>query len=69
MLLTEEEAKTKVCHKTMAAFNEVNGPGPWKCIASDCMAWCVAYDDWSENAATKEKTFHLRGYCGLAGKP
>lgn len=40
--MTEDEAKTKTCHRTLVPFgNSAGNPayGPAACIASACMAW------------------------------
>ena len=70
--MTEDEAKTKTCHKTLAAdiFN-LNGSSvrsPKFCIGSACMAWRwqeayprQADDTFANRSATQ-------GFCGLAGK-
>lgn len=67
MQLTEEEARTKWCHRT-GTFEAAG-----KCIASDCMAWrwankMLGHDPKhkGEEAAkrfTKENP--LKGFCGL----
>lgn len=39
--MTEEEAKTKTCHKTLAPFAgcEQTVYSPASCLGSQCMAW------------------------------
>jgi hypothetical protein len=70
--MTEDEAKTKTCHMTIAATviaGEANFY-PAVCIGSDCMAW-----RWEQRFIPREQnapeiTYSKRdGYCGLAGKP
>ena len=60
--MTEDEAKTKLCHQTIdgdgAYVREVQNTY-YACIASDCMAW-----RWI-NPDSKAPD----GYCGLAGRP
>jgi hypothetical protein len=69
--MTEDEMRTKVCHKTLG--RDVLAPGGGgqtcvteKCIGSDCAAW-----RWRNGFPLKDdppeiaNRFH--GYCGLAG--
>jgi hypothetical protein len=78
MIVTEEEAKTKVCQETIG--NQAHPPGP--CIGSACMAWrwrgwLIAGGDHEYTTAEQPKPGSLRdgvtskhvGYCGKAGKP
>jgi hypothetical protein len=76
--MTEEEAKTKTCHKTLVPLlNATGSPGP--CIGSACMAWrwqhipeMYRYRDihGNQQLGTKEGAQSTTdGYCGLAGKP
>lgn len=41
--MTEQEAKTKTCHRTLAPVASADGSAPWHspapCIGSDCMAF------------------------------
>lgn len=40
--MTEDEAKTKTCHRTLAAIHDPSGGvfhAPAACIGSACMAW------------------------------
>ena len=68
-MYTEEEAKTKWCHATIARTNvhvddRLDSFQP-RCIGSDCMAW-----RWQPNASVSQGINGTRpGYCGLAGKP
>jgi hypothetical protein len=63
MLLTEQEAKTKVCCRETKPVI----PPYWQsgtiayCIASECMAW-----RWYYKGLAKLNT---NGYCGLGGNP
>ena len=50
--MTENEAKTKWCHKTLAIVPPNNTR---LCIASACMAW-----RWQNEAIARD------GFCGLA---
>jgi hypothetical protein len=76
--LTEAEAKKKLCHISMASWDET-------CRASECMAWRWAQKrnpawkgrGWSASATPThpedEPPMYVedrkRGYCGLAGRP
>lgn len=63
MLVTEEEAKTKLCQETIqpiATADRIAHEGQ-NCIGSHCMGW-----RWGENMhRDREKV----GYCGKAGRP
>lgn len=66
--MTEDEAKTKTCHKTLAPVASGDGSAPWfscaACIGSDCMAWrTFPASEWNEHRKMTD------GFCGLAGKP
>lgn len=70
MILTEQEANTKICPLTFAV-REVRGPdgagiregGPGNCIGSTCMAW-----RWRGGGPDFVEIGEVgRGYCGLAG--
>ena len=53
--MTEDEARTKLCHVTLRATLH-GGPAHGAfCRASDCMAWCESWRDGDD------------GFCGLAG--
>lgn len=69
--MTEEEAKTKTCHKTLAPVASADGSAPWhspaNCIGSGCMAWRWHNPRISNGELLWEKD--TQGYCGLAGKP
>lgn len=83
--MTEEEAKTKVCHRVLVETTpwgeNATGPG-WRCIASDCMAWRTRHQ-WLDNAQQEPDWVNYApyafesgpgqerddGYCGLAGAP
>ncbi len=70
MHVTEDEAKTKVCPRTIGQF--ISDAGSYgelqafnateKCIDSNCMAW-----QWLK--VTNVNTGKQYGYCGLSGKP
>jgi len=66
--MTEEEAKTKTCHRTLALVvtvpeNRTIHIDPKPCIGSACMAFrWVDKQDW-------ETIKDAKCYCGLAGKP
>lgn len=61
--MTEDEAKTKTCHKTLIPVASSDGSAPWfspqLCLGSACMAW-----RWGADAFRP-----YDGYCGLAGRP
>lgn len=78
--MTEDEAKTKVCHKTLSAMGGEDGVPSWTshqcCIGSACMAWR------KDGAKVKDRRGNLvdrdvdgtgqwqdTGFCGLAGNP
>lgn len=82
--MTEEEAKKKVCHKTlMQTVDDIGDRSPWtdgtRCIASACMAWRREADMWLRPDGTAYATtiepangrgrWVGSGFCGLAGKP
>lgn len=60
MILTEEEAKKKVCPilEARSHFRKASS-SPELCIGAKCMMW-----RWGDQKA-KEPT----GHCGMAGKP
>jgi hypothetical protein len=61
--VTEEEAKTRWCHRTLAALAVVEVGSFFhraKCLGSDCMAWRWDQDEDGER--------HMDGHCGLAGR-
>lgn len=60
MLVTEEDARTIVCHETMGATAFVN------CLGPRCMAW-----RWKgiEIVRNDPRTTVRTGYCGKAGNP
>ena len=70
--MTEDEAKTKACHKTLTPVASADGSAPWftsqTCIGSACMAW--RWDGGfplpNDPPAISER---YNGFCGLAGKP
>ncbi len=68
--MTETEANTKTCHKTLAGIASADGSAPWfqaaACIASACMAWRWAT---AINKQGDREPSNVTGYCGLAGKP
>lgn len=54
--MTEDEAKTKICHRVIDGEGVVTKDAPeWRCIGSRCNE----SDDYKDRV----------GYCGLAGKP
>lgn len=68
MIVTEEEAKTKVCQETLGGVSSWSG-GDYvhparsaRCAGSACMAW-----RWKRHDYTGAPTSH--GYCGKAGRP
>ncbi len=63
MLVTEEQAKTKLCQETLqpiATADRVAHEGQ-NCVASACMAW-----RWGQNA---DRSLTKVGYCGKGGRP
>ena len=77
MLLTEEEAKTKICPQLLRRKTDgtLTEPHPVKCIASDCMMWRGALQRKSDGLIVAHKLrvdardYESVGCCGLAGKP
>lgn len=70
MMLTEKDAKKKVCHPTLGPGGFAHGEnGEQNCIGSKCMAWRKASLPYAAEASPKPgDPFWLLGYCGLAGK-
>lgn len=82
-MMTEEDARTKICQESFGVSeirdgndNGIRESGPWRCIATQCMAWRWATEERREFVSghmspqvveTRPSTTH--GYCGLAGKP
>ena len=71
--MTEEEAKTKICHKTLAAVEAGSPQQMFYCLGSACMAW-----RWEPVPPRYVGTLMVvqfppptptDGHCGLAGKP
>jgi hypothetical protein len=66
--MTEDEAKTKWCHRTFIPVHGATGPllSATYCAGSACMAW-----RWKEVCPQEqvEDGAPRHGYCGLAGKP
>jgi hypothetical protein len=67
MILTEEEAKTKICQETftLPQIENYRESGPWNCIASNCMAW--RWNICPEYIEVKKLSNTPNGYCGKAG--
>ena len=67
--MTEQEAKTTTCHKTLAgvALTGHIRRELQPCIGSACMAW--RWEGVGERYLDAEYAVPSRGYCGLAGKP
>lgn len=65
MILTEEDARQKICHKLRDLEQED------MCIASDCMAWRWARGSADVGGIKRPNPEDSRpmGYCGLAGRP
>lgn len=66
MILTEKEAREKICCGPYAIACMMEGAN-LKCCASECMAWI-----WIDAGCTPEcddPTHERHGYCGLAGNP
>lgn len=81
--MTEEEAKTKICHRSIdgsdspatVISNEMFAR-KFACVGSKCMAWQwigdAKYSDIVKQFMAYDKSNTLRaahGFCGLAGKP
>lgn len=71
--MTEEEAKTKVCHRVIGPDDNrpkvVGDPQFIKghvCIGSACMAWRSVMETRDFAGGSEGR---LVNYCGLAGKP
>ncbi len=69
--MTEDEAKTKVCHRTLnllAMQNEFHSMEilPQKCLASECMAW-RARSTTRDSEGRLRTAAPMSGFCGLAG--
>lgn len=68
MIVTEDEARTKVCHRSL----DSDGTGA-ACHGSECMAWVWALPVWMADDGSmygqpikgKSLTEITRGYCGL----
>lgn len=80
--MTEEEAKTKMCHQTFGIpdvrdefGNGITQGGPWNCCGSNCMAWQWINTPESVNnyrascQTSPNPSIVATGFCGLAGKP
>ena len=76
--MTEDEAKTKICHQSIDGNDS---PAPvignemfakkFACVASSCMAWRW-HPNWGESAENTAEVTELppiQGFCGLAGRP
>lgn len=73
--MTEQEAKTKTCHKTLIPVS-ADGSAPWfspqACIGSACMAWRWLSTHINDPENPKGDLIWSRdthGFCGLAGHP
>jgi hypothetical protein len=76
--MTEDEAKTKWCHRTFIPVHGATGPllSATYCAGSACMAWRWLFE--SQGKQNMDEDFLPRdgqflkqsehGYCGLAGK-
>lgn len=72
MIVTEEEAKTKICCGGVGCGQiiMIEGPGlvedsyERRCIGSACMAW-----RWAPTPALTADRSTTHGYCGKAGRP
>lgn len=63
MIVTEGEAKAKVCPDFCAAASE--GVKVVGCLASECMAW-----RWADNfPGPRDIDNPRKGFCGKAGYP
>ena len=72
MIVTEEEAKTKLCCESMLptyVLEEATGRDlvPGLCQGSACMAW--RWGEVERNDVTGKVLENVAGYCGKAGKP
>lgn len=66
MILTEQEAKTKMCCETGASGAVFGHLSERRCVASACMAWRW-YGRQIDDSTFVTNGEH--GYCGKAGKP
>lgn len=71
--MTEEEAKTKWCHRDPSHLGE----DAMKCVGSACMAWrwgenegrqFVPATDFGAGGGSYQGPPFVHGFCGLAGK-
>lgn len=79
MILTPEEAKTKMCplsfnRADVAADRTSHAPDFWNCSADGCMAWrwqhAASHDNPSRvPGAGKTVVKTERGWCGMGHKP
>lgn len=73
MIVTEEEAKTKVCCGGDGCGRLVYDGGMYRrdCLGSACMAWRVSSDEAAIQAGFIESELDgkIVGYCGKAGRP
>jgi hypothetical protein len=72
--MTEDEAKTKTCHRSIIPVASADGSAPWfsthNCIGSACMAWRPTDNETFPSPPDKPSPpSKPAGYCGLAGKP
>jgi len=63
MIVTEEQAKKKLCP---SSYPDPNVQGD--CLASECMAWRWIDPDTFQTATGVRPQVKL-GYCGKAGRP
>ena len=64
MIVTEVEAKTKICPLFAITYNM---HGDANCIASLCMAWRREKDTYGDDYGKDIQ--EDQGFCGLGGKP
>jgi hypothetical protein len=78
MMLTEQQAKAKLCHKTLAPVSmshEFPIQTPANCVGSECMAWRffegVGFQARAEAEfrRTGRRLTPDEGFCGLVGAP
>jgi hypothetical protein len=75
MILTEEEAKTKICCGPLTAGASPAWHDGKRCVASRCMAWrwvdqfeATRTGETAQEGAYPTGVLAQRGFCGLAGK-
>lgn len=68
--MTEDEAREKICHRTLGMTIATNAIRPSNCIASACMAWRERSVGNRNNppGGPDQRWATNDGFCGLAGQ-